>query len=244
MTIRMGPIGLAIAILVVAAGPASAGNLLINGDFSQPDAATPPNDGSVYKFIYAGDPSLTGWTVTSGSVEVDLTTPTFGAPTASGNPQNLDLDGNSAGTITQSFTTIMGQTYSLDFYYSNNIYGSAASATVSVSDSTLTPVVITHSGATYGSLNWQYEEETFVANSTSATLMFASNDPASSTTGILLDGVSVSAVPEPASVTLLGLGVSVLPSSLDAVEPGGRAENITSRTGDRRFGVFSPKCTS
>jgi hypothetical protein len=102
---RLFPIGLAMAILVVAAGHASAGELIINGDFSAPNAATLPNDGSVYKFVYAGDPSLTGWSVTNGSVETDVTSPTFGAPTASGHPQNLDLDGNSAGTITQSFAT-------------------------------------------------------------------------------------------------------------------------------------------
>ena len=160
----------------------------------------------MYKFIYAGDPSLTGWTVTNGSVETDVTVPTFGAPTASGNPQNLDLDGNSAGTISQSFATIVGQTYSLDFFYSNNVYGSGAAATVTVSDSSLAPSVITHSGAAYGSLGWQSFDATFVANSTSSTLTFASNDPASSTEGILLDNVSVAAVPEPSSLVLLGLG--------------------------------------
>jgi len=206
MKVRMRPIGLAVVMLVLAAGQAKAGDLIINGDFSQPNAATPPNDGSVYKFIYAGDPSLTGWTVTNGSVETDLTIPTFGAPTGSCNPQNLDLDGNSAGTITQSFATVIGQTYSLAFDYSNNIYASSASATVSVTDSTLTPLVITHSGATYGSLNWQYFNGTFVATSTSATLTFASNDPASDTCGILLDNVSVAGVPEPSSFILLGLG--------------------------------------
>lgn len=203
---RMGPIGLAAAILVVAAGHASAGDLIINGNFSEPNAATLPNDGSVYKFVYAGDPSLTGWTVTSGSVETDLTTSTFGTSTASGNPQNLDLDGNSAGTIAQSFATTMGQTYSLSFYYSDNPYGSGAAATVSASDSSLTPLSITHSDAAYGSLNWQYVQVNFIATSTSSTLTFASNDPASSTTGILLDNVRVSAVPEPSSIVLFGLG--------------------------------------
>ena len=124
MSKRLKSIGLAMALMVLAAGHASAGNIIINGNFSQPNAATLPNDGSVYKFIYAGDPSLTGWTVTNGSVETDVTTPTFGAPTASGNPQNLDLDGNGAGTISQSFATTVGQTYNpASFYYSNNPYG-------------------------------------------------------------------------------------------------------------------------
>jgi choice-of-anchor C domain-containing protein len=202
----MRPIGLAMAMLVLAAGQAKADNLIINGDFSAPDAATLPNNGSVYKFIYAGDPSLTGWTVTNGSVETDLTVPTFGAPTASGNPQNLDLDGNSAGTITQSFATTAGQTYSLAFNYSDNPYGPGAAATVSVTGSSLTPFVITHSDAAYGSLDWQHVQETFVATSSSATLTFASNDAPSNTTGILLDNVSVAGVPEPSSIVLLGVG--------------------------------------
>ena len=73
----------------------------------------------------------------SGSVETDSTLPVFGAPTASGNPQNLDLDGNNPGTMSQSFSTTVGQTYSLDFFYSNNIYGSGGAATVSVTGSSL-----------------------------------------------------------------------------------------------------------
>jgi choice-of-anchor C domain-containing protein len=206
MSIGLKSIGLAIALMVLAAGHASAGNIIINGNFSLPDAATLPNDGSVYKFVNAGDPSLTGWTVTNGSVETDVTLPTFGAPTASGNPQNLDLDGNSAGTITQSFATTVGQTYNLSFYYSNNPYGPGAAATVTVSDSSVAPLVITHSGASNGSLDWQYVQESFVATSTSATLTFASNDPASDTCGILLDNVSVAGVPEPSSFILLGVG--------------------------------------
>lgn len=199
MKIRMRPIGLAITILILAAGQTRAGNLIINGDFSVPDA------GGNYTIVNAGDTSLTGWTVVSGSVETDSTLPVFGAPTASGNPQNLDLDGNNPGTMSQSFSTSVGQTYSLDFFYSNNIYGSGGAATVSVTGSSLSES-ISHSGATYGSLNWSSFAETFVATSTTATLTFASTDVPSSSTGILLDNVSVSAVPEPSSVILLGLG--------------------------------------
>ena len=127
-------------------------------------------------------------------------------PTASGNPQNLDLDGNSAGTISQSFATIAGQTYNLAFFYSNNPYGPGAAATVSVTGSSLSPLVITHTDAVAGSLDWQSIHTTFVATGSSSTLTFASNDPSWNTTGILLDNVSVCSVPEPSSITLLGLG--------------------------------------
>jgi choice-of-anchor C domain-containing protein len=206
MKVRTSPIGLAMVTLVLAVGQAKAGDLIINGDFSAPNAATLPNDGSVYKFINAGNPSLTGWTVTNGSVETDVTIPTFLAPTASGNPQNLDLDGDSAGTIAQSFATTPGQAYSLTFFYSNNPYGPGAAATVSVSDSSLNPLVITHTDAIAGSLDWQTVQVTFLASGASSTLTFASNDPASNTTGILLDNVSVASVPEPSSFALLSLG--------------------------------------
>jgi hypothetical protein len=45
----------------------------------------------------------------------------------------------------------------------------------------------------------------FDAIGTSTTLSFVSNDASSSSTGIFLDGVQVSAVPEPSSLVLLGV---------------------------------------
>jgi hypothetical protein len=194
---------------------------IINGDFSEPNAATLPNDGSVYKFIYAGDPSLTGWTVTNGSVATIVVAATFGAPSPSGNPQDLDLDGNSAGTISQSFATTPGASYTLSFNYYNDPTGDSipAAATVSVSGSNLASQIITHGDSAVGDLYYSSFSGDFTANSSSATLTFASNDSASSAGGIVLDAVSVSpavaTVPLPSTlglsaVCMLGIGTARL----------------------------------
>ena len=205
MQLQILPIGLTMALLVLAVGHASAADLIINGDFSAPDASTLPNDGSVYKFVYAGDPSLTGWTVTNGSVETDLTIPTFGAPTASGNPQNLDLDGNSAGTISQSFATTAGQAYTLAFFYSNNPYGPGAAATVTISDS-LTDTALDHPLGRGGRLSGLAVRPGDVRRDFNCGDAHVHLErPGLGYHGILLDNVSVAAV-QPSSMTLLGLG--------------------------------------
>src|SRR5262249_20311045 len=82
-------------------GPASAG-LITNGGFEQPGGQTAD------LFLPAGNSSLTGWTIVSGSVDI---VPSTGSWPAYEGSQSLDLDGHSAGTIEQSFTTTVGITY-------------------------------------------------------------------------------------------------------------------------------------
>jgi len=179
--------------------PTAHAQILTNGGFEQPSA--------VFQEIPAGDPSLTGWTVVNGSVEV-IGNSIWDSFEGS---QSIDLDGISAGTIEQTFATTPGTTYSLSFAYGNNPFGGAtipAFANVSVTGTaTLLNNFFSHSSSDpFGSpMNYNTFFDTFVADSSLTTLRFTSLDAAGSNGGIALDAVSVqvaTAAPEPGSIAL------------------------------------------
>jgi len=170
---------------------------------------------------------LTGWTIVSGSV--DLVGSSYW-PAFSG-VQSIDLDGDNAGTISQTFATTPGSTYKVGFWYSNNTGTSATVGMhVSVVDSSATPLTlfgtsVTHQGATNSNMNYIDDTGTFTADTTSSTLTFASTDSPGSDQGIALDAVSVTATgtsPEPSSLALLAL---VLPCGAGLVRRGLRPRN-------------------
>jgi hypothetical protein len=199
-------------------------NLITNGSFEAPLINTQ------YLDIAAGsEPAGFGWRVTSGTVDIGIA---VAFPSPFDGVQFLDLDGFGPGAIGQSFTTIPGAGYVLNFVYANNPYGGGtnctppstascatipAHGTVSIVDGSTTtpliaPLVLTHSNSTVANANWTPSGDiAFVAHGTTTTLSFASNDPSNSNGGIFLDAVSVnavSAVPEPSSFVLLLLGLS------------------------------------
>jgi hypothetical protein len=111
--------------------------------------------------------------------------------------------------LTQTFATTPGQTYELSFAYADNyVTGTVHAASVSVFDSSgdlLGPTTISHYTSVAGDLNWTV----FTANQATASLDFKSLD-GFSYGGILLDGVSINAVPEPSSILLIGIGATGL----------------------------------
>lgn len=186
--------GLALAATFAIATPASAANLLTNGDFESPLAPNSPG----YTTFYAGE-SFPGWNVTEGNV--DVVAASF-ATTIPASGQWLDLVGFNDGTITQTFATTAGASYLLTFLYGNNPGGAPRSANVSVGD--FAGTITSTSGLTYNSFS-----QLFTATGSSTTLTFASFG-GSGNAGIALDNVSVTAVPEPATWGMMILGFGLI----------------------------------
>lgn len=193
--------------LLVCLGTSAKANIVINGGFESPGTA------GIYTTYLVNSTAITGWTVISGTND-----PGYGSvnllgsylPAHSGS-QSVDLDGTgdtyAAGGVSQTLTGLtVGSSYVLDFFYANNPNGATSTAVVTVGSLSTN---ISHSGSTFGNMNYTEATYTFTATSTSQLLSFASTDQANDANGIILDDVSVvpAAVPEPATTTLFGLGL-------------------------------------
>ena len=197
---------LAIATAALVATPASA-QLVANGGFEAPVITNPccntvPPD------------TLPGWTVTTGNVNVvngtfnGTTTP--GANLAYEGNQYLDLVGQGGtGGISQALTLTPGDIYNLTFAYSNNGFSpnESTSASASFMIDGLSGTLF-HSTATSTNLDWQIFSGNFVA--TGADTLSFTNLTGGPNEGILLDAVSVAAVPEPATWAMMLLGFGAI----------------------------------
>ncbi len=181
------------------------GAIISNGSFESPAL------GSGWTTVSAGQTALTSWTVLSGSVDVTRTG--FGSPYDG--LQMLDLDGNSPGAIQQDFPTTIGVTYQLSFAYANNpIFGQVpATAGIEI----ISSGVQLNQNVTHGSVSspgspadYSIFTADFRANASISTLQFFSLDNPSSLGGILIDDVSVTVLPEPASMGILAVGAIAL----------------------------------
>lgn len=184
---------LAVSALIGALGVfANAQNLVANGDFQAGTGAIAVNSWATFT---SGSP-LTGWNVLPvGNVVVVGQGSTFTWLTPSPSKE-LDLSGTSPDSVGsgvfQTLATVAGQAYTL----TTDVYCPSGSIEIKAGNSTWTRsnVSTRSTGETFS----------FVADSASTTLQFKS------TSGIWthIDNVSVvAAVPEPATMAALGLGV-------------------------------------
>lgn len=177
-----------IALTAFAALPAKA--LTVFSDSFEPSAQ-------------GGNVTPTGWTVTGGSV--DVVYPGWFGGLCLGTGKCVDLDGSTgrAGVLSRSLTLTAGSTYTLSFDMAGNRRG-AGTETVTVgfgSASTVLSFANASSTAPWQSFSLSFTPST----SGSYTLSFA--NAGGDNQGAMLDNITVTTVPEPASMLLMGAGL-------------------------------------
>jgi hypothetical protein len=205
--------GAALLFASAASVGASAAPLLVDGNFDSPlyNAPAPAAGGDTFYVNYGPanpDPNYGGtkfddsWVIVSGNV--DLVTQVGGWP-AQTSPYYVDLTGNTAGKIQQTFNTTNGQSYAVSFWISNNAGASPhpAQAEVDINGNLL--ATVKHDGATATDLGWTQYTYDFKATGPSTILSFAELDNCCNG-GVLLDTVAVTPIPEPATWAMMVLG--------------------------------------
>lgn len=186
--------------------PFAQAELIINGSFEQP-AVSPGN----YGLWTTGSTDITGWTVVGPEVAIVHTTFEYGGltfPSQSGD-QWLDLTGATSNSmdngVSQSVATTIGAKYLLSFHV-GSVYNGLQffSSTVDLSIDGGSRMSFTNPSAT-STLVWQEFSYQFTAqNAMTNITFFNGSGPSNNNAG--LDGVSLSAVPEPSSLFCVIVG--------------------------------------
>ena len=190
---------LAAACVAVCGMATSAGAAAFtNGSFEQG-----VDPGSTFVTLSNGSTGVTGWVVGGDSIDY-----IGGYWQAQDGSRSIDLSGNANGSIAQTFDTVAGQAYQVNFFLAGNPDGGPAakleitSADGGQQQDSLFTVTGSDSRTNMGWTAFSYK---FSATGSSTTLAFAS--ATGTPFGPALDNVSVStAVPEPASWALMLVG--------------------------------------
>ena len=198
---------LAVAALCSVSSAFAATNIVVDGSFESASAGS---------LGFATYPSIAGWTSTGGGIEVRDNV----VGTAEDGVNFVELDSTQNSSMSQTLTTVVGQTYALSFYYSNRAVspynGQLPGGVVPVSSDGLSvsygegvvTVGVLPTNSTHDNV-WTLYTTEFTATSTSTVLTFAALGTSDSF-GTSLDNVSVTAVPEPAQLAMMGAGLLVV----------------------------------
>ncbi len=179
-------------------------DVITNGTFAVPSmtgAATT---------LFAGDStSMPGWTVNSGSI--DVIAPTYW-PASPGGGNSIDMNGASAGSISQSIMTLPGATYTLSFYLAANPDASTnPQVLVSFGGYSQVYTFIMPCCGWTGSMGWQLITINDIPiDSSLATLTFTSltsGNAGAAISDVTMYDAPPPSVPEPSTLVLMGSGL-------------------------------------
>jgi choice-of-anchor C domain-containing protein len=197
--VRKTSIGAAISLVasLALASSALAASAFTNGSFEDASTGfTPPSTG--YQTLVMGTPNATamaGWTVTAGNV--DWTSNGYSTWQSQDGSHSVDMNGtgngggSAAGIISQEFETTANDTYTVQFWVSNNTAcgPSTKSMTASAGGSSET-VDVPDSFSVYQGGWFAAAPLSFVASSDSATVSFAADASNTGNCGVVVDNVS------------------------------------------------------
>jgi choice-of-anchor C domain-containing protein len=154
-----------------------------NGGF---ETGTYVDNGSGFQQLDAPNTSIDGWSVDAGSV--DWVGTYWPAPEGT---MSIDMSGADAGTLSQTFETTIGNTYTVAFVMSGNPAGPPEVKTLEVSATGGTTGVYTHdtTGTDLTTMVWTPQTYSFLATSASTTLTFVSTT--ATAFGPAIDAVAV-----------------------------------------------------
>ncbi len=207
---KASPAGLAIALAIalamaLASAPAAADPVVLNQNFITNDASanTTYNNGNLF-FVQ-------NWSPTGYASNTNTDTPQFDNGRAGGNSVVGFLSGasSSLSQVVQGF--VAGRTYRISVGadaraqpMTKPTFTISADSQQVLAPTTLTPV---DPISTFSTAFTPIQSDTFVAANTFVKITFANTSTSNSQASTLLTAVSVSQVPEPVSLAILGVGL-------------------------------------